>query len=677
MSYGTQHPDRRPTELLASMATVVLAAALVLALPLTTPQPASAAVDPCPNAAIRAQQGSTHLPDCRAWELVSQADKGGSQIGTGALLSADGNRAFYSTLSGVPGSSAGSRPRLIATRTPEGWRSKSVMPPIRTDMVADTYYDVVVSPDLSSWIASAQDGLAQPGVSPDGSLVRLDENGGQELLHTFATYFGASGIETVASEDLTHVFANVPESIDPSHQPGTQNVYDFGSGTPELVSVMPGTGEAPACGVDFERGFAQSDSGTAAQHWVSTDGSRVFFATSDDDCGDPLRLYRRDRDAETSTPISGPALPGDEEAGLDYVIQAAADGSWVVYRTPTSLAAGDDTDGNSADQDIYRWDEGAGNSCITCLVPSARVSPGLNRAAASVDGSHLYFTSNQVFAEATVMGTGGAPNLYVIRAGTIHFISRITGAGAGVTNFARNGGYLTPDGQVLVFYSSRPELNAISGSSNGGFGQYYRYDDGDESVTCLSCPPPGLATAQSDPILASNGASIPAVVRAASDDGDTIFFPAADALVPEDVNGQSDLYQWRDGEVSMITSGLGHYGSRVPQFNGASADGRDVLFTDSARLTFDVQDGVSKLYDARVGGGFSAPSVPATCPAEACLPPPARQPGALGPGSDAFAGAGNLAPHRAKPRKCPKGKHRVKGRCVKKNRANANRRTSR
>ena len=57
----------------------------------------------CPNEAIRKEQGSTRLPDCRAYELVSPVYKGG--YGAGKIEAVAGNGegvAFFS-----PGQFAG------------------------------------------------------------------------------------------------------------------------------------------------------------------------------------------------------------------------------------------------------------------------------------------------------------------------------------------------------------------------------------------------------------------------------------------------------------------------------------------------------------------------------------------------------------------------------------------
>ena len=115
-----------------------------------------------------------------------------------------------------------------------------------------------------------------------------------------------------------------------------------------------------------------------------------------------------------------------------------------------------------------------------------------------------------------------------------------------------------------------------------------------------------------------------------------------------------------------------------------SADGHDVFFKTTESLV--TQDpGLRDIYDARIEGGFPPlPPKPIICQGEACLEPPKPAPPAVTPASQA-AGPGNpVWPNpKPKPRKCPKGKHKVKKngkvRCVKnkKGKAGQSRRAAR
>jgi len=86
----------------------------------------------CPNAHVRQQTGAEFLPDCRAYELVSSGEAGAASISEGGWENespyADNTYAYGAFAGIIPG--AGDPPnsgtdRYVATRTPEGWLSKS------------------------------------------------------------------------------------------------------------------------------------------------------------------------------------------------------------------------------------------------------------------------------------------------------------------------------------------------------------------------------------------------------------------------------------------------------------------------------------------------------------------------------------------------------------------------
>jgi len=591
--------------------------------------------------------------DHRGYELVSLADKGATQMHAVYLAPAAGDRVLYGLLGSAPGSTTGLEPLYAATRTATGWQSRSFLPP-RAQMLRSNYSIVATTPGLSSAAVAMFDSLGNG--SPDELLGRLGGDGAQTLLHAFPVFFGGFGVPAVASDDLAHVFADTPEAIDPSHQPGTSDVYDFGSGTPVLVSRLPGTGAAPACGVRVPTdssapGFTDGGLPSVTQHWASSDGSKVFFVTSGDDpsCSAAPQLYMRDLSLGATTLVSGPPVAADADNGVDRFLSASADGSQVYYRTATSLDPADDADGDAGDLDVYRWTASTGaNVCVTCAVPNADVSPisGLDvDAVVSTDGSHLYFTSPSRLADAPSAGDPSAPNLYVWRAGSgqVHFVAQVNGIAAR----SIDGGEATPDGDVLIFTSDQPGLDALSRRSNGGFFQYYRYDDRDGTVTCLSCPSSGAPASDVSGQLTELGSSpVRPDLRAVTDDGATVFFSTADPLVPEDVNASADIYEWHAGVVKLITDGTTPRSQETaPRVVGASPDGRDFFFVDVARLTADAADDATKLYDARVDGGFPpspAPSPP--CSGDACHGAPSPPPSLPDAPSASLLDRGNIVP---------------------------------
>lgn len=594
--------------------------------------------------------------DGRGYELVSQADKDGSQTAA-AIPAADGDSVLYALQSGgAPDSTAGVAV-LYAQRTPSGWVSRNALPP-RDQMPFANYYPSAASPDLTQWIAGAKDGIGGSSGSPGSALARLDVSGGQTLLQTFVQRFDPQGISVVTSDDLAHVFAIVPEPFDPSHMPGTSDVYDFGGPTPVLVSAMPATGRAPACGLrqpaDATIDFPDATAETVSEHWASVEGSRVFFSTAGAGCGGPRQLYMRDVPGASTTLVSGPPVAGDPDLGVDRFLQATPDGSQAFFRSATSYTTADDADGDSTDMDIYRWTAANGQLlCVSCQIPHAAVPPGDTLSANAVvaeDGSRVYFPSSAQGADAPGTGSGSHLNLYVWRAAdwSVHFVAQLDVGSDDFGSRASEGGAATPDGAVLVLRSGDPSLDALSASENGGFHQYYRYDDRDRSLTCISCPPGGPATSDVPATLLDSRVPVMPRVRAVTDDGSIVFFTTSDALVPQDVDRGPDIYEWHDGVVKLITSGRFAYPGGVgPAPLSVSAGGRDFFFSDIAPLTPDVRDSSTKIYDARVGGGFAPVAPPAECEGDRCQGPPSAPPAIDRPGSGLLRGPGNARTRRA------------------------------
>src|ERR1700722_1188016 len=91
--------------------------------------PAIAWSDPCPNEAIREQQSSGYLPDCRAYEVVSGgADKDGNDLTSAYYpVSLDGDRVVYQAYTpfGDATQGGGSVNGLdyLTARTETGWKS--------------------------------------------------------------------------------------------------------------------------------------------------------------------------------------------------------------------------------------------------------------------------------------------------------------------------------------------------------------------------------------------------------------------------------------------------------------------------------------------------------------------------------------------------------------------------
>jgi hypothetical protein len=161
----------------------------------------------------------------------------------------------------------------------------------------------------------------------------------------------------------------------------------------------------------------------------------------------------------------------------------------------------------------------------------------------------------------------------------------------------------------------------------------------------------------------SNGALYQS--RYLSDSG-RLFFNSSDALVPQDVNGTEDVYEFEPGGVGSCSVpgggaagcvGLVSSGSSSEQsaFVDASESGGDVFFLTTSRLVAQDHDTLLDMYDAHVCSGespcVSAPVLPPPCTTESsCKPSPSPQPGIFGaPASATFSGLGNTFGEPARP----------------------------
>jgi hypothetical protein len=142
-----------------------------------------------------------------------------------------------------------------------------------------------------------------------------------------------------------------------------------------------------------------------------------------------------------------------------------------------------------------------------------------------------------------------------------------------------------------------------------------------------------------------------------------VFFRSRDDLALGGVEGEWAIYEWIHGQVFSIASDLpgatspSGEGSTI-SFMGASSDGTDLYFVDSAALNWENPEARRVAWDARVGGGFSQPPSVTNCSPTAegsCQGPASPAPVAPPAGTVTFNGPGNV-----KPKKHQKNKHEKK-----------------
>lgn len=671
---------------------VVLAGVLAL---LAGALPGLAAAESCPNEEIRVEQGAGRLPDCRAFELVTPEVKGDdSSIGSnwGSPYSfPDGNHVYYRSLLAIPGARSGELQSVLSTRTASGWANTALTPsagpgePIglqRGDICGGCYAGVAAfTGDFSA--AFVNSGFDTDPLDHDGTVdaYRFDVSSGASSLaalpdtgpitESLNSHGGEPGTFVAGvSEDGSHVFFQTFDQwpvapTTPSEHAGDM-LYDRTGGQTYAVGVLPDGTISQTCSVELGNGPVDASAqGVLTEGAISPDGTNVVFTqAATEHCLSP-GVYLRENNARTVK------LPGT------FYLRRSDGGAKII------------TAGNGAG--IYEYDVASGTTTT--------ITTEGNLVAASADGSRVYYL---------VGATGEAAlttaQLYVWDKGTSTlipnvgegFASRVmnSGASAGPSSIQPDTAVATPDGSKLLlldradltgYNSFGPSCTNTEPSRPGLCAEAYIYDATNGSVTCVSCSPSGAPPSGNAHLM---GVEQPNVLLPGysegeiSPDGSRAFFETPDPLVPQDTNGLPDVYEWENGQISLISSGQGTYGSN---FAGASSNGNDVFLVTTDHLLPQDIESATQIYDARVDGGF--PYRPSTtgCDSGQCQGPQTPAPSFGAPASATFVGLGNPLPAaptpavKAKPKKCHKGFVARKHKCVRKKpsktakRASANR----
>jgi len=583
--------------------------------------------------------------------------------------------------------------QYMATRGALGWSSHGIDAPRGTTALLPypvSTYDLsaqfrAFTPDLSSgWITD--DNLVP--LTPDAlasftDLYRRDNTTGSFEAITVGAPTSFPGPDLTLefrgySDDLSHQVYNAAAALTPDAAANeNRQIYDFSDGELHLVSVLP-NGEADPqpsiVGGPTSSLFSIADYDNAlADRAVSDDGSRIFWTANPSYGGG--RIYVR-VDGQTTIPVSesvtAKPAPGSEPAQF---LTASTDGSKAVFEVRGGPLAGN----------LYEFDVDTETpTLIAGKVGNTHETGGV--VGASDDLSYLYFVSTEALAAGA---TAGAPNLYLDHEGTMTFIAALSptdngevmegnGPSAAAINPHERSSRVTPDGRHLAFtstesltgYDNTDAVGASPKSANGNADiEVFLYDADSNHLACASCKPSGTrpvgdalrlpygAHARDRHNFVNNeelwaAAWIPTWEHelydshVLSDDGSRLFFNSFDALVPEDTNGIQDVYEWEAqgtgscdeaaGCISLISTGKG---ADLSEFVDATPGGDDVFIETNSSL--DPRDpGLFDIYDARVGGGFPAPTAQKACLGDTCqsVPGPPNDPT---PASASFRGAGN------------------------------------
>lgn len=649
---------------------------------LTVALGASAASAVCPNEAFRIGP-SANLPDCRAYELVTPRETNGQPpafVGK-ALLTAGGDNftspptttdgtsyLFALNGAGLSGSGGGGYANEFrAQRGNTGWSSARVGPSAQEAKVpspgsysADHEYTTFRVESFPGWgegfggtLAIEHPGHAAAGYIryPDRSIHLVGEgtipsspdidgwsNGFADDIEAEAVWINHSGSHIIFKNERGKFRVRLTADAPPE---GISAVYDRTPSGLQLVSLLPGD-ITPATDSYFQG--------------ASEDGSTVLFENES-------TLYVRIDDSATEPVTTGPF----ESWG------ASADGSKVFYGK----------EGN-----LYSFDT---NSLSTTPIAMSGDAEFVN---ISDDGSRVYFASPSQLDGSE--GVAGEPNLYVWAGEDPKFIATVESSDLGreiypgspafglaqmihwrevktFGEFLTDTSRTTPNGDVFAFESAAQ----LTTFHNEGHREIYLYSDTKGTLVCVSCNPTG-SPASGDAAFSDYGTQGKSGLGGfnmnlsnLSDDGETVFFVSDESLVSADSNGVSDVYEWKSGSLSLISTGSD---SQPSVLMGATPDGHDVFLRTGEQLVPSGQESeVPAIYDARVDGGFSDPnSGPESCVDSACQGEPALTPPLPSVATSVLDGPGNRHAKHTRHRKKVRCRKQHDKKCKKHRHANRN-----
>jgi hypothetical protein len=644
-----------------------------------------------------AVNAATGLPDGRVYEMVSPPDKGGidvRQLHGDSRSSVNGDRitfVSYNKFPGTGGVGASTSPRYMASRTADGWQTRSVDPPIGpnpadiggfTALTGVMHFPQTYSADLEYSAPLSLRIAVTPDAEPDRVSLyrhRFTDNSYELVSKSLVGPLGPGGygfgsdlpFPRAVTDDAEHIVFESTSRRTPDAPSTGSKLYEWDHGDLRLVSILPNGTPAtdPMLGLNASVAMTGTYRGDKA---LSRDGSRIIF-TADQVLGDCCtsiggKLYMRENGgtpaARTLWLSESEKVVPDPDPKPAWFRDASEDASRVFFTTAEQLVD-DDTD---ASTDLYMYDlhlpEGHRLTRLSHVAdtPGGQVANVRGVVGVSDDGSRVYFAAHGSLTPDAEQTQYPVPKLYLWDQGSLRFITTLSSSGDNDTypggdgsnwnqdmradNLAR----VSPDGRHLMF---RSELDLTS-AGTGGTAQLYLYDASTGDLRCMSCVRGGMATSDgvtaifSKPPLNIMGYQPRMMVD--TDRGVQAYFNTKSPLVPADVNDKVDVYRYDQAtdSVALISSGRSAFDSLLAE---ASPGGKDAFFLTRERLSKWDKDEAIDLYDARVNGGLpDPPDLVPVCQDDSCQNPPSQRPDLADPASDHAQGAVGEAFPRLRPR---------------------------
>ncbi len=409
----------------------------------------------CSNEARRSEQHSSYLPECRAFEQVSPPNKSGGDVMADSQrtrVASDGSAAAFTSLVASGGAVGGSvATEYESVRGPGGWSTHAITPPQAAETPSlllstlQSQYEGGFSADLSHGVF-----LGISPVTPEPSVanvpniylrddLRTPGSGHYSLLSAcplceetstalppnseivtggVKPYFaGASAdFEQVIFESqqrLTREAAGTPSSCSGEFSPRRCPVklYESDHGAVRLVGLVPPGGQSECTGLVCESPAAGSRAGQGAgasqgakeltPHTISADGSRVFFIVPSNFRSASGALYMRE-DHETTVQLNVSErkacleAPGSCPSEPATYWDASVDGSRVFFTSNQALTDGAPTDG-SAQLYMYDTTKPASDPHNLTLISANHASTFdqvRSVLGSSSDGHYVYFSAS-------------------------------------------------------------------------------------------------------------------------------------------------------------------------------------------------------------------------------------------------------------------------------------------
>jgi hypothetical protein len=613
--------------------------------------------------ATQLAKGVFGLPDGRQWELVSQPDKHGANIepideDSRIQAAVNGDAIAYTATAATESEPQGfsKEEQVLSSRGPDGWVSRDINPPrehVSPESVGLGEEYVAFSEDLSLAVVQPH-GVFEPSLSAEASEQTA-------YLHTLFLHGDVNEpcVQSCYRPLVTDKQPYANDTAQPFQPFGEEGSCTgvcgprFTGATPDLshIALKDPSGPPPLAGgvpgEEYEWSGGQLSLGNhlpGLRVSTSEDGSWNYYVSG-------TSLYVSNGGVTKLIAVLSSKDYPDWSGTLERrTSRVSPDGRWFAFMSEEELTGYDNQDTEAYEQEIQYVNR---NPVPVPVLVNGKPVP------AHDEEVYLYH----------------APENLASETGTLVCAScNPTGA--------------RPVG-MLYTTLSEPSRRVVSSGTDVWGGTAGTAGESDQRIAANV---PGWIPYSK----ANSGVSI-YQSRYLSDSG-RLFFNSSDALVPKDVNGSEDVYEFesvgvggcttststgsstyvpaRGGCVSLISSGQS---TEESGFLDASGSGGDVFFVTAAKLAPQDYDTAFDVYDAHECTS-AAPCIPASVASpppcetgDACKPAPTPQPTIFSsPPSATFSGPGNITPAAPTPKhvtkktvKCKKGfVKNAKGKCV-------------